>query len=49
MGRLVVFLVATVCACGQALAQDAEGRLKRIGETGTVKLADLRDDPPPDG
>ena len=39
MGRLVVFLVATVCACGQALAQDAEGRLKRIGETGTVKLA----------
>jgi glutamate/aspartate transport system substrate-binding protein len=40
MGRLVVFLVATIwVACGCALAQGEEGRLKRIGDTGTVKLA----------
>jgi glutamate/aspartate transport system substrate-binding protein len=39
MGRLVVFLVAMICACGPALAQGEEGRLKQISERGTVKLA----------
>jgi glutamate/aspartate transport system substrate-binding protein len=34
-----VFLVATICACGPALAQGEQGRLKRIGERGTVMLA----------
>jgi glutamate/aspartate transport system substrate-binding protein len=39
MGRLVVFLVAMICASGPALAQGEEGRLKQISERGTVKLA----------
>jgi glutamate/aspartate transport system substrate-binding protein len=39
MSRLLVFLVATICACGPALAQGEQGRLKRIGERGTVMLA----------
>ena len=39
MSRLFVLLVAMICACGSALAQGQEGRLKRIGETATIKLA----------
>src|SRR3974390_2510659 len=39
MGRLLVLLVGMICACGSALAQGEEGRLKRIGETATIKLA----------
>src|SRR6516162_442084 len=39
MSRLFVLLVAMICACGCALAQGDEGRLKRIVETATIKLA----------
>jgi glutamate/aspartate transport system substrate-binding protein len=38
MRRLLICLVAMVSA-GTALAQGAEGRLKQIGESGSVKLA----------
>src|SRR5262245_33734107 len=39
MGRVILLVVAFICASDGASAQSLEGRLKQIGESRSVKLA----------